>query len=114
MALLRVEHLNRIVKNAIRFLGANKTEKSITRVGRAIGTLAPVLDDDNTVIVSSGRQKQPNAQKDIEVVVNKLIKADCLVNKGTKGRHSQFPKPRNTKGRKKLINCLAGKVPGSI
>ena len=35
--------LNRLVKEAIRNLGANKTENAITRIGRAIGTIAPVL-----------------------------------------------------------------------
>ena len=117
---LYMEHLNRIAKNAIRFLGSNKSEKSVTRVGRAIGTLAPVLanfDNVNLVNVSSGRQRRPKAQKDIEVVVNELMKADCLVNKGTNRRHSKFPKPRNllqAKDREELVDWLTGKVPDSI
>lgn len=38
-----MEHLNRVAKNAIQSLGANKTEKAIERVGRAIGTIASLL-----------------------------------------------------------------------
>ncbi len=49
---LHCEHLNRLVKTAIRGVGANKTQKSITRIARALGTVAPILDrfdDDNGV-----------------------------------------------------------------
>ena len=41
---LHMEHLNKIAKEAIRFQGANKTRKAILRIGRAIGTMSPVLD----------------------------------------------------------------------
>ena len=37
---LYMEHLNRLAKDAIRNLGANKTERAIERVGKAIGTIA--------------------------------------------------------------------------
>ena len=40
---LYMEHLNHIAKDAIGLLGANKTEKTIDRVGRVIGTIAPML-----------------------------------------------------------------------
>ncbi len=40
---LHQEHLNRVVKEAIHGLGANKTETAVTQVGRALGTLSPVL-----------------------------------------------------------------------
>ena len=39
-----MEHLNRLAKEAIKELESNKTEHTITRIGKAIGTLAPVLD----------------------------------------------------------------------
>ena len=38
---LHLEHLNRLCKTAIKGLGANKTESCITRVGKALGTIAP-------------------------------------------------------------------------
>ena len=45
-----MEHLNRLVKDAVKNLGTNKTEKAICRVGRVIGTIATVVnkfDQDN-------------------------------------------------------------------
>ena len=41
---LIMEHLNRLCKEAIVGLGANKTEDAIVSVGKAIGTLLPVLE----------------------------------------------------------------------
>ena len=46
---LHMEHLNKIVKEAIRFQGANKTTKAIVRIGRTIGTLSPVIDQFDTL-----------------------------------------------------------------
>jgi len=41
---LNMEHLNQIAKDAMRNLGSNKTRvSSIARVGRCMGTLAPLL-----------------------------------------------------------------------
>ncbi len=55
---LHMEHLNKMAKEAINFLGANKSEKAIQRVGKAIGTL-PVLnnfDMVNNVSTMSSKQ----------------------------------------------------------
>ena len=84
-----MEHLNKIAKGAIRFLGPNKSIKSITRIGRAIGTLSPVLDnfdDDNGVATNSSRQKKPSDKKDIAVVVNEILKEGCFIEQSGKGR----------------------------
>ena len=40
---LHMEHLNKIAKEAINYLGTNKSEKAIQSVGKTIGTLSPVL-----------------------------------------------------------------------
>lgn len=93
---LHMEHLNKVAKNGIRYLGQNKSEKAITRLGQAIGVLAPVVekfDEENTVAHSTSRQKPPKAQKDIEVVVNELIKVNCFVDQKTPRKHQKFPKP---------------------
>ena len=118
---LHMEHLNKIAKGAIRFLGPNKSEKSITRIGRAIGTLSPVLDnfdDDNDVASQSGNQKRPSAKKDISVVVGELVKAECLKERVSKKRkHKKFPKPRNVlhaKEKEEVLLWLTGKLPSSI
>ena len=53
---LHMEHLNRVCKNAMKGLGANKTPQSISRISNALGTIIPVLDnfdDNNAVTVSS-------------------------------------------------------------
>jgi len=39
---LHCEHLNRLYKTSIKGIGTNKTEKCITRVAKAIGTLDPL------------------------------------------------------------------------
>ena len=41
---LHMEHLNKLAKVAVDGLGANKTEKAIQRVGKAIGTMAGMID----------------------------------------------------------------------
>ena len=49
---LHMEHINRIAKQSIRNLGANKTQKAIERVGRAVGTLDKVIshfDEENGI-----------------------------------------------------------------
>ena len=50
---LYMEHLNRACKVAIKGLGANKTEKSITRIGKAIGPLVDITT--NSIRVYSAR-----------------------------------------------------------
>ncbi len=39
------EHLNRVCKEAVQGLRANKTEKAITKIGKTLGTVVPVLDN---------------------------------------------------------------------
>ena len=49
---LHQEHLNSVVKDFIRGLGANKTEDAIMRIGKALGTLFPVIenfDEENNI-----------------------------------------------------------------
>ena len=64
---LHQEHLNKIIKDAIRGLGANKTEAAIVYAGKALGTLEPVLrqfDAENKIKNPSGAHKPPSAEKD--------------------------------------------------
>ena len=75
---LHMEHLNRIAKNALRNLGPNTSIASISRVGRSIGTLAPLLekfDRENAVSYSSSKYGKPTAETDIALIVNKLIES---------------------------------------
>ena len=115
-----MEHLNKIAKSAIHFLGSNKSEKAITRVGRAIGTLSPVLDnfdEVNQVTISCSGQRKPKAQKDIEVIVNELVKAECFVMQEKARKHARFPHPRNVlhaKNRGQLVDWMIIRLPSSF
>lgn len=94
---LHQEHLNRVVKDSIRGLHANKTEKAITRVGKTLGTLSPLLDNFdhvNMVRKASGAHKAPRFTKDRDLIVQHLQK--CNIFTCHEGRsHSSFPKPRD-------------------
>ena len=52
------EHLNRLCNEAVRSLRSNKTKEGIIGVGKALGTISPILrkfDDDNCVPLPSGK-----------------------------------------------------------
>ena len=54
---LHMEHLNRVLKESIKHLGANKTKDATIRVGKCIDEVDEVLrnyDDDNEVQSESG------------------------------------------------------------
>lgn len=74
---LHMEHLNRTCKEAIRGLGANKTEKAITRIGKAIGPLTSVTSNlDRNVLgkeSKSSKRKVASSQKDRTLIINELI-----------------------------------------
>ena len=56
--------------------GANKTRTAVTRVGRSIGTLSPMLDqfDRETVVkVGSSKYKKQSAVEDIAIAVEELV-----------------------------------------
>lgn len=55
---LHQEHLNRVIQISIKGLGANKTEKTITTIGKALGVFGPVIgnfDIENEVGHVSGQ-----------------------------------------------------------
>ncbi len=63
---LHMEHLNRSVKEAVHYLGSNKTETSIQRIAKAIGTILPILDqfdNDNKVPCTSSKHARPEKKK---------------------------------------------------
>ena len=92
-----MEHLNKIAKGAIHFMGSCKSLKGIQRIGRAIGTLSPVLENFdviNNVIINCSRQKKPKASNDILVVVNELVTSKCFAAQVEGRKHFAFPKPK--------------------
>ena len=71
-----MEHLNRVVNDAVNGLGANKTPKALVRVGKVVGTLDEVLskfDEDNNVAEHAGRHKVASFKKELTTVVQVLL-----------------------------------------
>ena len=66
---LFMEHLNRVVKDAVNGLGANKTPKALVRVGKVVGTLDKVLrkfDEDNNVAERASRHKVASFKEGVD------------------------------------------------
>ena len=91
---LHMEHLNRIAKEAMKGLGANKTPRAIERIGKALGTIAPILDIfDKECGVSSvfGLHAKPTIDKDVKIAVEVLQKSQVF-KKVANRKHSSFHK----------------------
>ena len=72
---LHMEHMNRIVKNAVRGLGANKAENAIVRTGKCVNTIAELLtafDEDNGIKTPSSHHSIASEAKDLELLLNEL------------------------------------------
>lgn len=94
---LHMEHLNRLLKDAVRGLGSNKTESAISRVGRAIGTIAPVLskfDNENLLVTPTGTHHIASYERDQNVIVSELCTTNVFGYVSGR-RHTSFSKPRN-------------------
>ncbi len=89
---LHIEHLNRLAKTAIQGLGANKSEKAIQRVGKAIGTLTDTLenfDKVNNVPAESGAHSTRSSEKDLHKIIKQLAKSKVF-NVTPGRRHKSF------------------------
>ena len=78
---LHNEHLNRVCKEAITGLGSNKSSENVTRIGKAIGTILPILshfDQDNDVTMPSGKHSRASSERDRDIVVKDLVKYRVL------------------------------------
>ena len=87
----------RVLKDAIRGLRANRTEKAMTRTGKALGTLYTLLDNfdhDNKVNRPSGSHVTPGFEKDRDLIVKHLQLCDIFTCH-SKRSHASFPKPRD-------------------
>ena len=74
---LHIEHLNRILKEAINTKGPNKTAVSFSRIGKALGTLEPLLksfDQDNRVSTPSTRHTTLSCKADMDLILRELKK----------------------------------------
>ena len=112
---LHMEHLNRIAKDAMRNLGSNKTQvSSITRVGRCMGTLAPLLhhfDTENDGKSSSSKYRKPAATSDIFIFVEDLMASNAFsVLKGRRMSHFKKGKDLFKVQQKELIEWMVGRL----
>ena len=94
---LHCEHLNRLCKGCITDLQANKTEESISRVARALGTIHPVLnrfDTENKVSNTAPTHHEVKQTKDLKMVVE-LLKEVSVFSKTFARKHVSFSRPRD-------------------
>ena len=78
---LHNEHLNKVCKNSVKALGSNKTKKGITRTGKALGTITPILkmfDNINNVPMSSGNHSSASTNKDRDTIISDLLKYELF------------------------------------
>ena len=99
---LHMEHLNRVCKNAVRGIGAKKSEESLKRIGRVVGPLAEVMSNfDQNVLKTGndgiGHHKRAAADKDRDMIVNELLnRADVFAE--TENRFHRHFKNMTNKG----------------
>ena len=75
---MHLEHMNRLCKEMIKGLGANKTEESIIRIGKCQGPVKTILenfDKVNNVQVGSGSHSYKNDEKDGVAIIKHLLKS---------------------------------------
>lgn len=81
---LDVEHSNNFIKQGIKNLGPNVTEKAILRISRAetaTRTIMDNLDDNVQRFARSGRHSQSSTEKDLQELVKRVLEADVLTQK---------------------------------
>ena len=92
---LHMEHLNRIAKDAIKSLGANKTKRAIERVSKSIGgMLSPLLhqfDQEHGLKPISGAHHRANLQKDLGIIVAELMHFSIQADR----KYPTFQSPRD-------------------
>ena len=67
---LHMEHLNKLLRIGISALASNKTEKSITRLSKALGTIAPLLANYDDMSGIKHDHPRPEAADMIIQVIN--------------------------------------------
>ena len=88
---LHMEHLNRVCKDAVAHLGANKTG-AIVRIGKVVDVISNTLSNfDKVTGVSyvSGEHTRRSDTGDLKMVVEELLKSkvfDCIPNR----KHRSF------------------------
>ena len=90
---LHMEHINREAKSALSGLGSNITDTAVTRVGKCIGQLLPVMDqfdEVNNVALTSERHSRRSTQADMDKLIKVLHKEKCVFTHTSKHCHKNF------------------------
>jgi len=90
---LHMEHLNRELKTSILGLGANITEKSVTRSAKCLRTIVEVcdnFDNANDIHAQSSSHCAACTKKDIDALVNELSKKIKVFTEVTSRTHRSF------------------------
>lgn len=93
---LHLEHMNRLCKEAVHGLQANKTSVSIVRVGKSLGTLKDTVeqfDDDNDIHAPSQAHSTPSVNKDRDIILKELLN-NSVFHPGVARHHASFPRVR--------------------
>ena len=93
---LHIEHLNRVCKEAVDHLGANKTPKAVKRIGKIVGIVSSTLDHYDKVTGidhGSDRHTRRSDREDLNLVLKELLESKVFTfSKGRK--HKAFPQIR--------------------
>ena len=94
---LHMEHLNRVCKDAVAHLGANKTPGAIVRIGKVVGVISNTLsnfDKVTGVTYLSGEHTRRSDSGDLKMIIEELLKSkvfDCIPNR----KHHSFKSLRS-------------------
>ena len=92
-----MEHLNRVVKNGIHGLGANKAEKAMIRIGKCVDSVAYVLYNIMTMnLAPSGQHTIASQQKDLDLLMQELTTRVNPFIQLHGRKHSHVNVPNNT------------------
>ena len=88
---LHMEHLNRVAKLCVQQLGANKTGKSIQRIGKCVGAVDKILqhyDQENDITTPSIHHSIPSSKEEKCLIIDELLKNEIFTTKpGCKHTH---------------------------
>jgi hypothetical protein len=114
-----MEHLNRELKSDVSALGTGKTEQAIVCLGKAIGTVEPVLrqfDKINGIQEHNTRHKRTSTKTELIKVVNAILNNELLSEKTTR-KYTSFPNPHSLLHKQtesELIKWIKSHIPTSV
>ena len=98
-----MEHLNRLCKDAISHLGANKNPSAISKVGKAMGPLPEIVTnyDAMTGTVVTKAHTQRFEQEDLSKLVTELVQ-----NGNFRMQPGRFHQSFKSKKSNQIISCV--------